>query len=221
MSTLTINFNSNYSTGAHIICYKLSTDVSYTCVPITCGGVGPCTAVIPIPGLTNDSCNAVTYEGYVRAACSPEGIGEIAFSVTFTPTEPCQAVTFECTAANCDAFNAGTNCDGNPYGTQDNTVLGQTVTICYTGGLAGVPGGVPGTYTQTLNGTVCCYDCNEIRYTNTTGAPIDIQYIDCTLIQLNTQTVAAGASVTFCAKPSSYTSVGNAGTFVILSTTCP
>ncbi len=225
MSTLSITFTSNYAGGAYIIYYKLSTAVSYTSFPFTCSTTvpSPCTVNIPIPTLSNDSCDDVTYEGYIEpACCAGNPACQETFTVTFTPTEPCQAVTFECTAGGgCDGFNAGTNCDGNPYGLQDNTVLNQTVTICYTGGLAGVPGGIPGTYTQTLNTTVCCYDCQTIEFRNTTGGPIDIQYIDCTNIFQTEVGIAAGAVFSFCARPLSYTSIGDVGTFTITSPTCP
>jgi hypothetical protein len=106
--TLNITFVSN-NTG-HRICYRLSTDPVgvYTCIdpiPACTGGGTPCSYDIPV-WLDNESCDALTYEGYVQATCQdPASLaGRVAFTITFTPTEPCKATLIRCNETAPESF---------------------------------------------------------------------------------------------------------------------
>lgn len=103
-ATLQIDFTSNYPSGSHRVCYRIAGSGSpYTCTTVACTPfVSPappvgCQALIAIT-VDNESCDPVTYEGYVQAACETAGslAGREAFSITFTPTPTCTPVQLVC-----------------------------------------------------------------------------------------------------------------------------
>ena len=112
-ASLSISFTSNYPIGVHRVCYRIAgTGSPYTCVPVTCTPYIPpalpptCTASIPIT-VDNESCDPVTYEGYVQAACELESstAGRTPFTVTFTPVPSCTGVEYVCDNVEISVIN--------------------------------------------------------------------------------------------------------------------
>lgn len=97
-ATLDINFISNYA-GEHRICYRIPPAVAYDCTNsvICTGGGAVCSICIPIL-VDNESCNPVTYEGYVQAACQniSSVVDRIPFSITFVPNPTCDSYRVTC-----------------------------------------------------------------------------------------------------------------------------
>lgn len=103
-ASLDISFTSNYPVGVHRVCYRIAGSGSpYTCIPVTCTPYTPpalpptCSVSIPIT-VDNESCDPVTYEGYVQASCEAESstAGRTPFTITFTPTPTCKGVEYIC-----------------------------------------------------------------------------------------------------------------------------
>lgn len=86
-----VTWNSNYA-GPHRVCYRIfGSGDPYTCTtagthPNCAGGGAPCAYNISVM-VDNETCDSVTWEGYVQAACEDESsmVGRIPFSVTFVP----------------------------------------------------------------------------------------------------------------------------------------
>lgn len=103
-ANLVINFTSNYPAGQHRVCYRIQgSGDPYTCIIVNCTPFVPpaappaCTATIPIT-VDNETCDPVTYEGYIQPTCEVEGSpdGQVPFTITFTPSPACSAVQFTC-----------------------------------------------------------------------------------------------------------------------------
>lgn len=91
IATLSITFTPQI-TSNHRVCWKETTDVSYDCTTIVAGIAGvPVTANISVT-VFNETCDPVTFEGYVQPTCEAEGslLNRTAFpNVIFTPDNPC------------------------------------------------------------------------------------------------------------------------------------
>jgi hypothetical protein len=162
-ATLDISFTSNFPAGTHTVYYRISgsgpvySTVSVSCTPYVPPAPAPtCTVSIPIM-VDNESCDPVTYEGYVQANCEPEDspYGRIPFSVTFTPSPTCIALQYTSAVGPSVSFALGENCDGSlkptvtiPGGTTFNTCYSSLYT----------PPTPPENITATAS-TECCYDC--------------------------------------------------------------
>lgn len=91
--TLSITFTPQV-TSNHRVCYKKTTDVSYDCSNIIAAVSGiPVTASInvTVPSGT-ESCDPITFEGYVQPTCEPEAspLNRTSFpNMTYTPDNPC------------------------------------------------------------------------------------------------------------------------------------
>lgn len=91
--TLSITFTPQVSLN-HRICYKETTDATYTCTIVTGMVAGtPYTANInvTVPSGT-ESCDPITFEGYVQPTCEPEAsnLNKTPFpNLTYTPDNPC------------------------------------------------------------------------------------------------------------------------------------
>lgn len=103
-ATLQIDFTSNYPLGSHRVCYRIAGSGSpYTCTTVTCTPFVPpappvgCQALIAIT-VDNESCDPVTYEGYVQATCEElsSTAGREPFTITFTPVPTCTPVRLQC-----------------------------------------------------------------------------------------------------------------------------
>lgn len=129
-ATITVTFNANFA-GNHRVCWKTSPSSPYDCTTIvTCtGGGASCNANI-VTTVDNETCDTVTFEGYVQPTCESEVSlnKRVPFSVTFTPVPTCDGYNIECqyTIMTFSVTNAGTN-----Y----NPLNPPTVTISGGGGL--------------------------------------------------------------------------------------
>lgn len=102
-ASLQIQFTSNYPVGCHRVYYRIQgsgapySQITVNCTPFVPPGSQLCTANIPII-VDNESCDNVTYEGYVQACCEADGSpnGQVPFTVTFTPNPACQPVQLNC-----------------------------------------------------------------------------------------------------------------------------
>lgn len=83
--------------GQHRVCWAIAPSVIYDCTTVIYCGGGPCSVDIPIT-VDNESCDAVTYQGYVQASCEDIGsmTGRVPFSITFTPTPTCISYNVAC-----------------------------------------------------------------------------------------------------------------------------
>lgn len=97
-ATIHVTFTS-WFTGTHRICWRIGGSGAYDCSTlVSCGGAGTtCTAEITV-SLDNETCDAVTFEGYVQATCEEESStnDRIAFTTTFTPSPACSRWEVTC-----------------------------------------------------------------------------------------------------------------------------
>lgn len=97
-ATLDVSFVSNF-VGQHRVCWRIPPALVYDCTTVvTCLGNGAtCSVQIPIV-VENESCDTVTYEGYVQASCEDINSisGRIPFSITFTPVPVCESYSVTC-----------------------------------------------------------------------------------------------------------------------------
>lgn len=102
-AVIQVNFTSNYPIGCHRVYYRVQgsglpyAQVTVNCTPFVPPGSQACVANIPIT-VDNESCDPVTYEGYVQPCCEADGSpnNQVPFTVTFTPNPVCQPVQLVC-----------------------------------------------------------------------------------------------------------------------------
>lgn len=142
-ASLTIDFISNF-VGQHRVCFRIPPAILYDCTTtvICTGGGAACQAIISIT-VDNESCDPVTYEGYVQAACQDVNslIDRIPFSITFYPNPTCNSYRVTCDSVGVDSINV------NEPGFGYDPLTPPTVAI--TGG-----GGAGATATATVGNTV-------------------------------------------------------------------
>jgi len=138
-ATITVDWTSNYD-GPHRVCYRLQGTIPYNCTgtgthPYCGGGGASCSYDIAIT-VDNETCDNVTYEGYVQPACEEEVslVGRIPFAVTFVPDPACNKYTATCarvSVASCTMTNNGSGYVGVPsvlfLGSLGTTALGTAV----------------------------------------------------------------------------------------------
>lgn len=167
-ATLDVTFNSNFP-GQHRVCWRIVPSLTYDCTTlITCLGAGaPCVALIPIT-VDNESCDPVTYEGYVQAACEELASieGRIPFSITFTPNPTCDSYRVTCIAGGVKAkpmLVEGSNYDiltppavavvgGDGIGASATAVVGNAYGFLGVGDGLYTPGSYSGIPVVTLTG---------------------------------------------------------------------
>ena len=104
-ANITVDFISNY-TGPHRVCYRIGNVGPYTCFTVNClGGGAACSYVIPI-SVDNETCPAVSFEGYVQPSCIDilSTSERVAFTYTFNPTPACLKYTVDCLNAPVASF---------------------------------------------------------------------------------------------------------------------
>ncbi len=131
-SSINLTFNANY-TGCHRVCWRtpgVGAYPLYDCtITVNCtGGGNSCSAIIPIT-VDNQTCDPVTFDGYVQACCEDEGSaeGRLPFSVTFTPNPNCKGYTIVCEGPVAVGSLAITN-PGSGY------AAGTTIPVTISGG---------------------------------------------------------------------------------------
>jgi hypothetical protein len=164
-ATITVTFTSNYA-GLHRICWRIGSSAAYDCTTtVTCdGGGATCSEDITV-SVDNETCDDVTFEGYVQAACEDinSTSGRIPFSVTFTPSPVCLRYEVTCLNAGVESITItepGTGYDpldppavaitggGGSGATADATVgdgaiLTNTISVAGAGYTNGVYGACP------------------------------------------------------------------------------
>lgn len=163
-ASLTVTFTNVYI-GQHRICWTISPSTTFDCSTVVfCGTAGVNNVDIPIT-VDNESCDPVTYIGYVQPSCQALGseLGRVPFTVTFTPSPTC--VSYRVTCETVALASAPFSNSGRGYGPNNpptitfsgghataTITIGSTITISNAGSLY-----TPGTYTnvpfQTLTGT--------------------------------------------------------------------
>lgn len=197
-ATLTVNFTANY-TGQHRICWRIQgSSGPYVCTNIVdcLGGGNVCQAVISIM-VNPESCDPVTYEGYIQATCNPEGssVDQVPWTSTFVPNPGCKLYQLRYDpSAPClnppqlgpviPAVDMQLNCNGTA---RPDVVLycESTILLCSASIIPNLPAG----YEMTLFDG-CCYDCTQYTVTITPACPgclLDgsaMYYIDCNTREL-------------------------------------
>jgi hypothetical protein len=152
-ATLDINFISNY-VGQHRICYRIAPAISYDCTNsvICTGGGASCSISIPIT-VDNESCNSVTYEGYVQAACQDISslVDRIPFSITFVPNPTCDSYRVTCT--NVEVASVTRIIPGTGY----DPLSPPIVTITLGGGIGATATATVGNDTEIINAGILPY----------------------------------------------------------------
>jgi len=154
-ATLDVSFVSNF-VGQHRVCWRIPPAAVYDCTTVvTCLGNGAtCSVQIPIV-VDDESCDPVTYEGYVQASCEDINSvsGRIPFTITFTPVPLCQSYSVSCInvpVLGTSITNAGTGYDP----------LNPPVVIPFGGGGAGA------TISNTIGGTINITNPGTLPYTD-------------------------------------------------------
>lgn len=146
-------------TGQHRVCWRVQgSGDPYTCTQIatphpSCTAGQACGYDIPIQ-VDNETCDQITYEGYVQPTCEDEASmnGRVAFPpVTFIPNPACQMYDVRCENAPVAAINVVSGGDGyDPLSPPNITIsggggAGATGTVVVGDGaitaLAGTPAG--------------------------------------------------------------------------------
>lgn len=172
---------------------------------------------IPIPDLTDNACVPFTVDGYVQPTCVPEGDPTLRapFSLTYVPTEPCKAYSYNCTSpGGCTTFIPAVNCNSASYNTAQAKPAGTVFNLCHNSAPAS-PNAAG--YVIAINNGVCCYECKslDITYNGTAvGSNPRVQFVRCNCSnpalndQLETITFTDGvaASKSVCARDLSWSS---------------
>jgi hypothetical protein len=129
-ATIDLTWTSNYA-GPHRVCYRIQgSGDPYVCTtdltphPNCPGGGLPCGYSLSIT-VDDETCDTITYEGYVQPTCYDEEdeTGRVAFLVSFIPSPACKRWVATCTDNGVDTI---TVTDG---GTGYDPLSAPTVTI--------------------------------------------------------------------------------------------
>jgi hypothetical protein len=156
-----------------------------------------------------ESCDPVTYEGYIQATCNPEGspVDQVPWVATFTPNPVCKMYSIRstpnvlCTTPPqllplIPATTMGLNCNGTARPAVQ-LFCAKPVYLC----AVGIIPNLPPEYVMTLFDG-CCYDCTEYDVTISPACPgcvlngSSIYYIDCNTKELIRQDFTGNTAVT-------------------------
>lgn len=133
---ITLNWTSNYA-GQHRVCYRIQgSGDPYVCTtaltphPACPGGGAPCAYQILIT-VDQETCDTITYEGYVQPICEPEEslLARTTFNVSFIPSPSCKRWRVDCDNAPVEFLTLDNG--GSGY---DPLAPAPTVTISGGGG---------------------------------------------------------------------------------------
>jgi hypothetical protein len=176
-ATITVNFTPNY-TGNHRVCYRIQgSGDPYTCTIVT----APATSyAIPIT-VDNETCDEITYEGYVQPLCQEEESeeGRIPFVVTFTPEPSCNLYTIAYTRVGENTPVTMYDCSGESDITinVEFTGTGFSINMC-----SPEPPPSSETYSVTLvEDRYCICECIEVEFEVEDEAPSErtVWYTNC------------------------------------------
>jgi hypothetical protein len=216
-ATITVNFIGNYA-GLHRICWRVCNTGTYSCTNIVeCeGGGNPCSAVISIM-VDPESCDPVCYEGYIQATCNAidSPIGQVPFTVTYTPTPTCVGWTITCdNPEGCPAIlptEIGLNCDGSLRPQVEAMLEGETLSLC---NRFEIPT-LPAAYVMELNPLVTCCTCEsyDVNFTTTIVPPpaftnVYLYYTNCDKQLVKVAVPTPGTINSICAVPGSVSATG-------------
>lgn len=192
-ATLTVTFTASYA-GPHRICWKQQGSPGpYVCTNIVecAGGNNVCQAVITIM-VDPESCESVTFEGYIQATCNPEGspVDQVPWVSTFVPNPVCKMYALTCTdtvtpCSAIQAVNMGLNCNGTARPTVGPLNPSSSIYMCSTGVIPNLPAG----YTMTQQ-ELCCYDCTQYDINISPSCPTcildgsSLYYVNCNTREL-------------------------------------
>lgn len=135
---ITVTFNATYL-GDYRICWRDDSVGPYTCFLANCSDLGTCTVYInPITFSTN-TCDQITYNGYVQAACEDPNTtdGAVFWTVVYTPVTDCVPWELTClgvtTQSSIDIDVKASGILG--FGTINITTGGKTECFCSLGPL--------------------------------------------------------------------------------------
>ena len=165
-ATITVDFLANYA-GQHRACWRVQGSGNpYVCTNlVTCvGGGNPCQALINVM-VETESCDDVIFEGYIQAACQPEGssIDQVPFEVTYTPIPTCNMYTLTNNTGDTYNFTSsdlGVNCDGT---TRPALSLadGASIALC---GIATMPQIIIDDFNVIPTPNSCCTTCKNYSF---------------------------------------------------------
>jgi hypothetical protein len=216
-ATITVSFIANYA-GLHRICWRVCNTGTYSCTNIVeCeGGGNPCNAVISIM-VDPESCDPVCYEGYIQATCNAidSPIGQVPFTVTYTPTPTCVGWTITCNnPEGCPAIlptEIGLNCNGTLRPQIEAMLEGETLSLC---NRFEIPT-LPTDYSMELDATVTCCTCESYNVNFTTQLEptppftnVYLYYTNCEkeLVKISVSSPSTINSI--CAVPGSVSATG-------------
>ena len=192
-ATITVNFIANYA-GLHRICWRVQgSSGPFVCTNLVecSGGGNACQAQVSIM-VDPESCNPVSYEGYIQATCNPEGssIDQVPWNITFTPNPVCKPFIITCNpfGEGCEEIVSpalGLDCSGAVRPSVGPLSPGAVIKVCGTSAPANLPGG----YTVTESDT-CCYNCTQYSVTVGPACPgctitgSSLYYVDCATREL-------------------------------------
>lgn len=194
-TTITVSWTSNYN-GPHRVCWReagLSPEPDYNCTTDTTHpncGAGECSYDIPIT-VDDETCETVTYEGYIQPACEDESSSakRVPFTVDFIPSPDCKRYQVICDSSGVDSIeidNAGSGYNpasapavtisGDGTGATATAVVGdgEIISIAITSGGSGYTNGFyPATDLNGGSGTGATADV-----TISGGAVTDVVIVD-------------------------------------------
>ena len=119
-ATLNLTWTSNYVLGCHRIGYRIQgSGDPYTIIDNIFGpncppGLGAACYYNVAISVENETCDSVTYEGYIQPCCEDilSLTGRIPWNITYNPVPSCIAVTFTCNNVGIFAATVGNNGGG-------------------------------------------------------------------------------------------------------------
>lgn len=112
---ISIVFNATYL-GDYRICWRDDSVGPYTCFLASCSALGTCTVYINPISFDTNTCDQVTYNGYVQAACEDPDTtdGAVFWNVVYTPVTDCVPWELTCLGVtNVGGFGINITASGN------------------------------------------------------------------------------------------------------------
>jgi hypothetical protein len=164
-----------------------------------------------------ESCDPVCFEGYIQATCNAidSPIGQVPFTVTYTPTPTCVGWTITCLSdAGCPAIlptEIGLNCNGTLREQVEPMAQGEFIALC---NRFEIPT-LPDSYSMVLEADVTCCTCEsyDVNFTTTIVPPppftnVYLYYTNCDKELVKVSVANPSTVLSICAVPGSITETG-------------